>query len=56
MGRLVRILGAIPDKFWRRIGCIAYEDVGVASLERRSGLRRWPWLANGTTPRAPANG
>jgi len=22
-----------PDKFWRRIGCIAYEDVGVASLE-----------------------
>ena len=23
----------VPDKFWRRIGCIAYEDVGVASLE-----------------------
>jgi replication-associated recombination protein RarA len=22
-----------PDKVWRRIGCIAYEDVGVASLE-----------------------
>jgi replication-associated recombination protein RarA len=22
-----------PDNFWRRIGCIAYEDVGVASLE-----------------------
>jgi replication-associated recombination protein RarA len=22
-----------PDKLWRRIGCIAYEDVGVASLE-----------------------
>jgi hypothetical protein len=22
-----------PDKLWRRIGCVAYEDVGVASLE-----------------------
>jgi replication-associated recombination protein RarA len=22
-----------PDKLWRRIGCVAYEDVGLASLE-----------------------
>jgi hypothetical protein len=22
-----------PDKLWRRLGCIAYEDTGVASLE-----------------------
>ena len=22
-----------PDKLWRRVGCIAYEDVGLASLE-----------------------
>ena len=22
-----------PDKLWRRVGCIAYEDFGVASLE-----------------------
>jgi hypothetical protein len=22
-----------PDRLWRRIGCVAYEDVGVASLE-----------------------
>jgi replication-associated recombination protein RarA len=22
-----------PDKLWRRIGCFAYEDVGLASLE-----------------------
>jgi hypothetical protein len=22
-----------PEKLWRRIGCIAYEDIGVASLE-----------------------
>jgi hypothetical protein len=22
-----------PDKLWRRVGCIAYEDIGMASLE-----------------------
>ena len=27
------LLRTAPDKLWRRIGCIAYEDVGVASLE-----------------------
>ena len=27
------LLRDAPDKLWRRIGCIAYEDVGVASLE-----------------------
>ena len=27
-----------PDNFWRRIGCIAYEDVGVASLLEAVGL------------------
>jgi MgsA AAA+ ATPase C terminal len=27
------LLQDAPDKFWRRIGCIAYEDVGLASLE-----------------------
>jgi hypothetical protein len=33
-----------PDRLWRRIGCVAYEDVGVASLEawpeRRSLWRK----------------
>ena len=27
------LLRDAPDKLWRRIGCIAYEDIGVASLE-----------------------
>ena len=27
------LLSDAPDKLWRRIGCIAYEDVGLASLE-----------------------
>jgi hypothetical protein len=27
------LLRDAPDKLWRRIGCIAYEDVGMASLE-----------------------
>jgi replication-associated recombination protein RarA len=25
------LLRDAPDKLWRRIGCIAYEDIGVAS-------------------------
>ena len=29
------LLRDAPDKLWRRIGCIAYEDVGLASLEHR---------------------
>jgi replication-associated recombination protein RarA len=27
------LLRDAPDKLWRRIGCIAFEDIGVASLE-----------------------
>ncbi len=27
------LLRDAPDKFWRRVGCVAFEDVGVASLE-----------------------
>jgi hypothetical protein len=27
------LLRDAPDKLWRRLGCIAYEDVGMASLE-----------------------
>ena len=27
------LLRDAPEKLWRRIGCIAYEDVGVASIE-----------------------
>jgi hypothetical protein len=27
------LLRDAPDKLWRRVGCIAYEDVGVAGLE-----------------------
>ena len=27
------LLRDAPDKLWRRIGCIAYEDVGLASLD-----------------------
>jgi replication-associated recombination protein RarA len=26
------LLRDAPDKLWRRIGCIGYEDVGLASL------------------------
>ena len=27
------LLRDAPDKLWRRVGCIAYEDIGVASLD-----------------------
>jgi replication-associated recombination protein RarA len=27
------LLRDAPEKLWRRVSCIAYEDVGVASLE-----------------------
>ena len=27
------LLRDAPDKLWRRIGCIAYEDIGMASLQ-----------------------
>jgi hypothetical protein len=27
------LLRDAPDKLWRRIGCIAFEDVGLASLD-----------------------
>src|SRR5580658_9903748 len=27
------LLRDAPDKLWRRIGCVAFEDVGVASLD-----------------------
>jgi hypothetical protein len=27
------LLRDAPEKLWRRVGCIAYEDIGVASLE-----------------------
>jgi hypothetical protein len=37
------LLRDAPDKLWRRIGCIAYEDVGLASLEA---------VGNGRSPAA----
>jgi hypothetical protein len=33
LGAAATLLRDAPDKLWRRIGCIAYEDVGLASLE-----------------------
>ncbi len=33
LGAAATLLRDAPDKLWRRIGCIAFEDVGVASLE-----------------------
>src|ERR1700733_6951452 len=27
------LLRDAPDKLWRRVGCVAFEDVGLASLE-----------------------
>jgi replication-associated recombination protein RarA len=27
------LLRDAPDKLWRRLGCIAYEDVGLAALD-----------------------
>ena len=31
--RAAILLRDAPDKLWRRIGCIVFEDVGVASLQ-----------------------
>ena len=33
LGAAATLLRDGPEKLWRRIGCIAYEDVGVANLE-----------------------
>jgi|SRR5271166_634653 len=33
LGAAATLLRDAPDKLWRRIGCIAYEDVGVASVQ-----------------------
>jgi len=33
LGAAATLLRNAPDKLWRRIGCIAYEDVGLASLD-----------------------
>jgi hypothetical protein len=52
------LLRDAPDKLWRRIGCVAYEDVGVAcrdavglatvALGESKFARRWG--ANGRSP------
>ena len=54
------LLRDAPDKLWRRVGCIAYEDVGLASLEAvgvatvaLTGKRhRSALAANGPSPAA----
>src|ERR1700677_5143309 len=33
LGAAATLLCDAPDKLWRRLGCIAYEDVGIASLD-----------------------
>jgi hypothetical protein len=33
LGAAATLLRDAPDKLWRRIGCIAYEDVGLAALD-----------------------
>ena len=33
------LLRDAPERLWRRIGCIAYEDLGVANLETVGGAR-----------------
>ena len=33
LGAAATLLRDAPDKLWRRVGCIAFEDIGVASLE-----------------------
>jgi hypothetical protein len=33
LGAAATLLRDAPEKLWRRIGCIAFEDVGVASLD-----------------------
>ena len=33
LGAAATLLRDAPDKLWRRTGCIAYEDVGIANLE-----------------------
>ena len=49
------LLRDAPDKLWRRIGCIAYEDVGVASLEA-VGLATVALAGKAIAPRSAANG
>ena len=33
LGAAATLLRRTPDKLWRRIGCIAFEDVGVGNLQ-----------------------
>ena len=49
------LLRDAPDKLWRRLGCIAYEDVGMASLEA-VGLEPWRWGESKFTRHRGANG
>jgi hypothetical protein len=61
------LLRNAPDKLWRRVGCIAYEDVGVASLAAAGAGRlhgahgpraaptlplAWRWMPTSRTRRA----
>jgi replication-associated recombination protein RarA len=34
------LLRDAPDKLWRRIGCIAYENIGVASSSSAANVDR----------------
>ena len=33
LGAAATLLGDAPEKLWRRIGCVAYENVGLANLD-----------------------
>jgi hypothetical protein len=55
LGAAAILLRDAPNKLWRRIGCIAYEDVGLASLEA-VGLATVAWPANDIAQRSAASG
>ena len=46
------LLRDAPDKLWRRVGCVAFEDVGLAGL-KAVGSRR---LRSGESKLAPRSG
>ena len=49
IGAAATLLRDAPNNFWRRIGSIAYQDVGVASLEEWA-LRRRRWRGSKLAP------
>ena len=56
LGATSTLLDSAPDRFWRRTGVIAFEDVGVWQTCRRSALSRHPLAANARAVALVASG